>query len=175
RWPSCRLWNIAPLFANEAETAAVEVISGACMLVRRDVFERAGMFTEDYFMYAEDLDLCYKVKQLGLKNYYVGEAEIVKHGGKSSSQASVNQWSTFMKLRAIQKFCTNRRGKLYGYSYRLAMGVAATARLMAILFIRTAAVVLRRTNSYQNSWSKWFAIFRWSFGIEESSVRTKLR
>ena len=110
RWPACPLWNIAPLYETSNEAFSVEVISGACMLMKREVFESAGMFSEEYFMYAEDLDLCYKMKQLGLRNYYVGKAQVIHHGGKSSSQGPISQWSTFMKLRAIQKFSRRLTG-----------------------------------------------------------------
>jgi GT2 family glycosyltransferase len=65
RWPHCFLWEIAPLFSNEVKLLKVEVITGACMLLRREVFERVGMFSEDYFMYAEDIDLNYKVRRAG--------------------------------------------------------------------------------------------------------------
>ena len=41
------------------------MIPGACMLLKRSVFARAGMFSEDYFMYAEDLDLNYQLKRPG--------------------------------------------------------------------------------------------------------------
>src|SRR5258708_5343377 len=106
RWRGGPLWNIASLFSKSTSPASVEVISGACMMVRRKVFEKAGLFSEDYFMYAEDLDLCHKVRGLGLKNYYVGRADVVHHGGNSSSQKPGSQWSTPMKMNSVTKFCS---------------------------------------------------------------------
>ena len=73
RWPHCPLWDIAPLF-QDVDVIPVEVIPGACMLIKRSVFEEVGMFSEDYFMYAEDLDLNFKLKQAGYTNYYAGQA-----------------------------------------------------------------------------------------------------
>ena len=69
RWPQCPLWGIAPLFAENVKLLKVDVIPGACMLLRRKVFEQVGMFSEDYFMYAEDLDLNFKLKAAGFTNY----------------------------------------------------------------------------------------------------------
>src|SRR5579872_7241306 len=68
RWPRCPLWEIAPLFSTSVKVIKVEVISGACMLLRRQVFQQVGMFSEEYFMYAEDIDLNYKVKSAGFTN-----------------------------------------------------------------------------------------------------------
>jgi GT2 family glycosyltransferase len=173
RYPACPLWNIAPLYAQGGVPVSVEVISGACMMMRRDVFERAGSFSEDYFMYAEDLDLCYKVKRLGLNNYYAGDATVIHHGGKSSGQADVSQWSTIMKARAVQKFCAKVHGRLYGWAYRLVMACAAIVRLAVIACVHIFA---SRTGPHANSsraaWNKWRAILCWAAGWNSTSVRT---
>src|ERR1700680_3820748 len=125
RWPHCPLWEIAPLFSTDVKLLKVEVISGACMLLRRQVFEQVGMFSEDYFMYAEDIDLNYKVKSAGFTNYYVGEAAMIHHGSKSSSRQEISFWATIMKYRAMRKLFQKTRGRLYGSMYRVAMGCAA--------------------------------------------------
>jgi len=59
-------------------------------MLKRETFERVGAFNEDYFMYSEDIDLCYKVQRAGYKNYYVPEAEVIHFGGNSSKQAPSN-------------------------------------------------------------------------------------
>ena len=171
RWPNCRLWNLAPLFSGNAEPAAVEVISGACMLIKREVFLRAGMFSEDYFMYAEDLDLCFKVMRLGLRNYYVGEAEVVHHGGTSSSQTKVSQWSTLMKMEAVQKFCTKTRGAFYGARFKVAMGAAAAGRLSVLAVLRMFGSASKKLAADRAS-SKWNAVLKWSFGVAEFKARS---
>ena len=53
-------------------------------MIKRAAFERGSIFSEDYFMYAEDLDLCYKVVHAGNANYYAGEGTEVDYGGTSS-------------------------------------------------------------------------------------------
>jgi hypothetical protein len=128
RWPNSTLWGIAPLFSSSSEPARVEVISGACMMIKRDVFERAGLFSEDYFMYAEDLDLCYKVVSAGFMNYYTGEATVIHYGGKSSTP----QRATVMKWKAIVRFCVKTRGYVYGLLFRFVMILVAFGRLIII-------------------------------------------
>jgi GT2 family glycosyltransferase len=110
RWPGCPLWNLKPLLSPGVKLSKVDVISGACMLMPRNVFEQVHMFTEDYFMYAEDIDLNYKVKRAGFSNYYVGDAVIIHFGGGSSSQQGVSQWKTVMKYRAMRQYYRNTRG-----------------------------------------------------------------
>ncbi|MBA4375970.1 MAG: glycosyltransferase family 2 protein [Anaerolinea sp.] len=55
----------------------VGYISGACMLVRREAFEQAGMLDEDYFMYGEEIDWCYRIRNAGWRVVYYPQVEIV--------------------------------------------------------------------------------------------------
>jgi GT2 family glycosyltransferase len=166
RWPSCSFWSIGALFSDDVNPVSVEVISGACMLLRRDVFKRAGMFTEDYFMYAEDLDLCYKVKALGLCNYYVGKAQVIHHGGQSSNRVSISNWSIIMRFKAVHKFCVKRQGSLYGLLFRAAMGAGALLRIVVLSLAKPFAANDLRKQSIKNSTSKWLAVLKWSYGVD---------
>ncbi len=74
-------------YLDENETNVVDSVSGACMLIRREVIEKVGLLDTDYFMYGEDLDYCYKVAKNGWKIYYVPTSEIIHHGGKSGSDS----------------------------------------------------------------------------------------
>nr|MCU0609555.1 glycosyltransferase family 2 protein [Chitinispirillaceae bacterium] len=95
KFPRLDFWGIRPLFEEYAHPVVVEAISGACMLVKREAFEAAGRFNEEFFMYAEDIDLCYMIRQKGYQVLYTGRASIVHHGGKSSSTANLKQGSLF--------------------------------------------------------------------------------
>ncbi len=57
---------------------------GAFMLIRKSVLEKVGYFDEDYFLYAEDIDLCYRIKKAGFKIMYVPDVEIKHVKGISS-------------------------------------------------------------------------------------------
>jgi len=65
-------------------TAEVELITGACMMLRRSVYEQVGGFDDRYFLFMEDFDLCKKVRNLGLKVVYFPEA-VVGHFHKRLS------------------------------------------------------------------------------------------
>ncbi len=169
RWPNSRLWGISPLLSDCPSASEVEAVSGACMMLRREVFAEVGMFSEEYFMYAEDLDLCYKVVRAGYVNYYISQARMIHHGGKSSRQQKIDQWATIMKVRAVQHFCVKTRGRGYGAVYRAAMACSAMGRLLLIGL--ASCIVSARWNSEDLSMAaaKWKAILRWALGLEKAA------
>lgn len=173
RWPHCSLWEIAPLFSRDVKLVKVEVISGACMLLRRQVFEQVGMFSEDYFMYAEDIDLNYKVKRAGFTNYYVGEATMIHHGGKSSSRQDVSYWATIMKYRAMRKLFQKMRGGLYGSLYRVAMGCAAVGRLMVLGLAYPLGNIVWDREALRFATRKWAVILGWALGRQTMALQDR--
>lgn len=72
---------------DHLESRPVDHVMGAFYLIRRDLFEAAGGFDEDYFVYLEDLDLSLKVARLGRPSYYLAETRVFHRGGGTSSQA----------------------------------------------------------------------------------------
>lgn len=74
-------------YADEPNrTEPVEAISGAAMMFRREVFVATGGFDEQFFMYAEDLDLCKQVYDRGWITMFLHTAEIIHYGGASSKK-----------------------------------------------------------------------------------------
>lgn len=173
RWPRCPLWRLAPLFTGDVRALEVEVVPGACILIKRKTFEQVGMFTEDYFMYAEDLDLNYKLKHAGLRNYYIGRTSIVHYGGRSSAQQRGSHWATTRRCMAMLQLFRNTRGHAYGWLYRVTTAAAAVIRL-ALLFLMSAATLSGSTRfgdkqSLELACMKWKAVLRWAVGRELSS------
>lgn len=69
---------------SEKHIYEVDALAGACMLVRKEVLDKTGGFDEQYFMYAEDIDLSYRIQQAGYKNYYFPKTPIVHFKGEST-------------------------------------------------------------------------------------------
>lgn len=132
RWPSFPLWDIGALFSDGGTPAKVEAISGACMMIRPEVLAAVGLFSEEYFMYSEDLDLCYKVRRAGYTNYYVGDASIIHLAGRSSRP----EWALRMKCKSDLRFCTQNRGRAYGLLFRVALIGNAIVRVAMISILR---------------------------------------
>lgn len=69
---------------SETEIAEVEVMTGANLLMKKAVYEEVGGFDERYFMYGEDIDLCYTILRKGYKNFYYGKYSILHYKGEST-------------------------------------------------------------------------------------------
>ena len=69
---------------EENSIAKVDVLSGAFMMMKRSIFSEVKGFDEDYFMFGEDIDLCYKIVNAGYENFYFGEASILHYKGEST-------------------------------------------------------------------------------------------
>ncbi|MGA9212559.1 glycosyltransferase family 2 protein [Kaistella sp.] len=69
---------------GEYEVAEVEVITGAFLLMKKSLYEEIGGLDEKYFMYGEDIDLCFTLLRKKYKNWYYGKASILHHKGEST-------------------------------------------------------------------------------------------
>jgi GT2 family glycosyltransferase len=159
-FPRIAFWGIRPLFEDVGSEFVVQAVSGACILVRRDVFEKIGMFSTDYFMYSEDIDLCHRISLAGYKVYYVRTAAIIHHGGGSSRQRGVNLFSEVKMKDSTMIYLRKYKGGSYAVFYNIVIGLTALLRIMALTLISLCAP---RT-SVLNSLTKWKVIFRWSLG-----------
>jgi GT2 family glycosyltransferase len=127
RWPHSPLWGMAALHQAGVDACEVQAISGACVMLRRKVFEESGRFSTDYFMYAEDMELSYNARRAGYRNYYVPRATVTHFGGSSSQQVST--FAAVMLPEAIWRFLRKTRGRAYGLGYRVGMFASALGRL----------------------------------------------
>lgn len=73
-------------YLPEDGTYDVGAVNGAFMMIRREILERIGALDEQFFMYAEDLDLCYRCQQAGFAVVYDGRTSIIHFKGRSSSK-----------------------------------------------------------------------------------------
>lgn len=169
RWPRLRIWGIWPLYeATQKSSIAVEAISGACLLVKRDVFERVGLFSTDYFMYTEDLDLCHKISGAGYRVCYTGDASVVHYGGESTKKQEDGFKDVVMR-QSIFRFLQKSRGNAYAALYRVAVSFSAVVRLglLSLAFISPVAPLER--NLVLNAFRKWRWILMWSLGLRQGS------
>ncbi len=78
-------------YLDENETAQVDSVVGAAMLMRTQALQQAGLLDETFFMYGEDLDLALRIKQAGWNAYYFPRAEIMHYKRESSKQSKKAQ------------------------------------------------------------------------------------
>ncbi|MFC1606952.1 glycosyltransferase [Candidatus Latescibacterota bacterium] len=84
-FPRSRTFGAYNMTYLDPETVTeVDAISGSFMMLRKEVLEEVGLLDEVFFMYGEDLDLCYRIKQGGWKIYYAPLTEIIHFKGEST-------------------------------------------------------------------------------------------
>ena len=81
-------------FIDEKDIVEVDCISGAFMLIEKRVFNFVGGFDEDFFLYGEDVDLCYRLKKAGFRNFYFGKVCFL-HYKNSSGKNDIKVLESF--------------------------------------------------------------------------------
>jgi GT2 family glycosyltransferase len=158
--------GIRPVLQASHQPVSVEMLPGTCVLLRREVFERAGRFNERYFMYAEDVELSFRAKAEGLTNYYVASAAVIHHGGRSSEQKSESFFSTVMIREAVWQFFRATHGSWYASIYRATTFLAAMGRLSVLGLLRWLPVRRQIRSDAAYSTRKWTRVLRWTLGQE---------
>ena len=77
-------------WVEEFQVAEVDILNGACMLVRRSALNETGLFDERFFMCGHDIDLSYRIRLAGFKNYYFPKTYIINFESRPLAKFS---WS----------------------------------------------------------------------------------
>ena len=88
-------------YLSDDETAEVDSVMGAYMLVRSEALAQAGLFDERFFMYGEDLDLAFRIKERGWKVFYYPAVEVLHHKGAASRKQSERSIREFYRAMHI--------------------------------------------------------------------------
>ncbi len=88
-------------FRNENETYYIDAVMGAFMFCRAEALKQANGFDPDFFMYGEDLDLCYRINKNGWKIAYFHETTIVHYKGESTRRSEINKVKHFYEAMEI--------------------------------------------------------------------------
>lgn len=83
------------------ETYEIDAVIGAFMFCRAEVIDKTKGFDEDFFMYGEDIDLCYRTQQLGWKVFYYHETTIIHYKGESTRRSTINEMKHFYQAMEI--------------------------------------------------------------------------
>jgi N-acetylglucosaminyl-diphospho-decaprenol L-rhamnosyltransferase len=173
-WPLfCKSLGLHILFKNSAlfnreamdywqrdSVREVGVITGCCLMIRQDVYERTGGFDEHFFMYAEETDLCWRMKRQG-KLLFCPEAQIIHLVGESAKKAASNR--LFHINRALLKLFRKHHGKGYMMLANFLMVVFYAVRVpvlaIAVLFAGNAEVAQKR-QAYWETLKEHVRLFR---------------
>jgi GT2 family glycosyltransferase len=88
-------------FRDENESYYIDAIIGAFMFARAELVKELEGFDKDFFMYGEDLDLCFRTYKAGYKVAYYHETQIIHYKGESSKRSSINDIKHFYEAMEI--------------------------------------------------------------------------
>ncbi|MBK9107715.1 MAG: glycosyltransferase [Saprospiraceae bacterium] len=104
-FPKSSLFNAYYLgHLTEDKIQKVDVLSGAFMMMKTELYRQLEGFDEAYFMYGEDIDLSYRIQKAGYINYYFPETTILHFKGESTRKSSLNYLTAFYNAMIIFSF-----------------------------------------------------------------------
>jgi GT2 family glycosyltransferase len=129
---------------NRGGAGAVDWLSGACLLVRREVWEQTGGFDEDFFLYSEETDWQVRIRQMGWGIHWVPEALAIHLGGSSG----VNQREVVRErfYESVDLYFLKHFGRFGALSLRAATVVGAALRWLG------AAVCASAVGKKNSAW-----------------------
>jgi len=142
-------------------------------MVRKETFKDVGCFNEEYFMYAEDIELCYKIRKAGYRIYYIATEEIFHLSGASSAQRNDRYFGAVLQRESNYRFMYINYGSIPALQYRLAVCFGSLIRLGVWL---GAFPIYLISGSYRGTISigslyKYIALFLWSVRLKRVKVR----
>jgi GT2 family glycosyltransferase len=131
--PQYRKWMMKDFDYNSQMD--VDQIMGAAMMVRRSILEQVGDMDENFFMYFEEIDLCYRIKLAGWRIVFLPDAVISHFGGRSSRQVPLKR---IMLFKSMIAFFRKHRGKfateIFAVIFKLALILRNICHLVMGLF-----------------------------------------
>src|SRR4051812_35011322 len=140
----------------------VGVITGCCLMIRREVYENTGGFDDHFFMYAEETDLCWRIRKTGGRLVFCPEAQIIHLVGESAKKATSNR--LFHINRALLKLFRKHYGTAYMMLANLLMCMFYAVRVplmkIATVFGSGGQELKDKTAAYWQTFKEHLTLFR---------------
>ena len=130
-----RVWNLNQI-------REVDALKGACILFRREAIQQAGGFDPDFFMYTEEIDLCYRVNNVGWKLFWVPQAEVIHYGGQSTRLIADKMFLSLYRTKVL--FFSKHYGRIAANAYKMILFFASLPRVAIGLFVWLEPVSSRK-------------------------------
>jgi GT2 family glycosyltransferase len=114
------------------DTLEIDWATGACLFIRKDLFEKVGKLDARFFAHMEEIDLCWRLRQLDYKIYYCGKSEVYHLGGGTLNNGSSKK--VFLNFRnSLWMISKNNRGFKKYYTLLIRLGFDGVAGLLYLL------------------------------------------
>ena len=159
-YPFCRGRIFQALEKDKGQYNDIKEIfwaTGACMFVKRSVFDEVGGFDEDYFAHQEEVDLCWRAKNAGHKVFYVGGSKIFHLGG--STLSNMNPKKTFLNFRNSLFSITKNLPRRKAFSIiliRLVLDAVAALRFIFQLKFKHCFAIIKAHLSFYKHFRKMY-------------------
>jgi O-antigen biosynthesis protein len=151
-------------------TYEVDALGGAFMMLSRQAYEATNAFDESFFMYGEDLDLCYRAKQAGFKIFYVHSTATVHFKGESTRRSALNEVKVFYE--AMHVFVKKHYRASFVFSLLLQFGILIRTaialvrkyrRSLALLILDYLMIALGVLVTSKILFGVWLGLPRWDY------------
>ncbi len=154
-YPFCRGRIFQALEKDQGQYNDIKEVfwaTGACMFIKSEVFKALNGFDEDYFAHQEEIDLCWRAKNLGHKVFYVGETHVFHLGG--STLKNMDPKKTFLNFRnslySITKNLPGKRAFTIILLRLLLDGIAGLRFIFQLKFSHCFAILRAHLSFYAN-------------------------
>lgn len=115
-------------YLGEDEIGEVDALTGAFMMIPRAVIDKVGMLDEEFFMYGEDIDWCYRIKEAGYKIMYYPKEKIIHYKGSSSKKKKAK--TTYEFHRAMILFYRKHYNDKYNIFVKILVYIGVALRMI---------------------------------------------
>lgn len=166
RFPHNRIFgHYLMTYWDHNDSRDVEALSGACLMVRREVVAQVGMLDESFFMYGEDIDWCYRIRKAGWRVHYYNDAQVIHIAGQSTNL--VYEEMGIEALRSLNYFFHKHHGFGYAIAHRFLIG---SLSLVKELLFAVGLLFTDNRAFYRTKLRIHWRVIKWSLSWRFSSL-----
>lgn len=146
-----RLLHLDPLYPygsywmhtwSKDSATEVDTVQGACLIIRQEALAQTGLLDEDYFMYTEEIDLCYRLRKSGWRLSWVPYAQVVHYGGQSTRLVAAKMFLHLYSSKLL--YFRKHHGPVAAQLYKAILFMTGLLRLLASPLAQLVAPAKRK-------------------------------
>lgn len=135
-FPKSRLFGRYNLtYLDPDSESEIDVLAGSLMMLRKKALDQVGYFDEDYFMYGEDIDLCYRIKKAGWRLVYTPRTKVIHYKGESTKKSDFSVIANFYSTMLI--FVSKHFSGRYSFALRIVLTLGIYFRAVMAFLLQT--------------------------------------